>query len=393
MKKRIINSILDNDLYKFTMMYAVSMLFPWQKVRYKFKDRNNTVYPDGFDVKVKEQLKMMEELYLTDNEKKSLFNKVGIFLSPTFIDFLSGYRFNSDSVKVYLDDQNHLQIEVEGYMYREILWEVVILTIVSELYFLETGQHIDIDSDIIMNNDINKIQTLQEHNAYHADFGTRRRYSYDNQDRFVKLCKEKGNHTFVGTSNVHFSIKYDIKAIGTHAHEWFMLHAAIYGYKMATQMALKNWSHVFGGMLGIALTDTLTSDVFFKSFTAYYAKLFDGLRHDSSCPFEFTDKVINHYKNLNIDPATKTIVYSDGLNAILASKIKEYCVGKIKSSFGIGTNFTNDVGVKPLSIVMKLWQVQINDQWHECVKIPDNIEKSSGDAKEIEIAKYVLKIM
>ena len=241
-------------------------------------------------------------------------------------------------------------------------------------------------------NDIEKARLLVRHNVFFADFGTRRRYSYDNQDRIIQLFIRKGGNKFVGTSNVHFAHKYNIKPIGTMAHEWIMVHGALYGYKMANTLSLENWVDVYGGKLGTALSDTYTTDIFFEDFDIKLSKLFDGVRHDSGDPFKFADKVIEHYKSLGIDPITKTIVFSDGLNTKLATEIKEYCVGKIMSSFGIGTHFTNDIGVKPLNMVIKISAVWVHGRWVHAVKLSDDLGKNTGDEKEVRLSKQVLNV-
>lgn len=387
---QIINSILDNDLYKFTMGNAVFKLFPRTKVKYKFTDRNNLSYPDGFDKKIKDQLNLMRGLSLTHSEKSFLTEKCGEYLPPTYIDFLEGFRYDPTEVVVELDSDNKLNISIEGYWYRTILWEVVLMALISELYFIETNQKVDLDRFNL--SDMNKVDSLVSHNSYFADFGTRRRYSYDNQERIVRLFKEGGGHNFVGTSNVYLSYLYNITPMGTHAHEWFMAHAAIYGYKLANKSSLDNWVSVYEGNLGIALSDTFTTDVFLNTFNTKYAKLFDGVRHDSGDPFKFVDKIVSHYKKLKIDPISKVIIFSDGLDYELANKIKEYCVSKIKSSFGIGTHFTNDVGVKPLNIVIKMSQLLVGSDWVDCVKLSDNPIKHSGPIEEVNLSKEILKL-
>ena len=232
------------------------------------------------------------------------------------------------------------------------------------------------------------------HGMHYADFGTRRRFSYDVHDEVVRHMKGGiGNDNFVGTSNVHLAHKYNITPIGTHAHEWFMFHAAKYGYKMANHLSMENWTDVFRGDLGMALSDTFTTEVFFKSFDKKFAKLYDGVRQDSGDAIEFADKMLEHYKSLGIDPKSKAIVFSDGLNPETAIKIKDHCRGKIKCSFGIGTNFSNDVGAKPLNMVIKIIEAKPEgEEWHNCIKLSDSKGKYTGDKKEIEIAKYSLNI-
>jgi len=384
---KIIDSILDNDLYKFSMQHAVLQKFPNVKVKYTFTDRSNEKYPVGFDYALIMQINAMENLRLTDGEKYFL-SKIKYF-PQSYIDFLRGYQYNPTEVKVYLDKFQHLHIEIEGYWYRTILWEVPILAIVSELYYNMTKQTPNIEFE----KNIEKLRKMEAHNAYFAEFGTRRRFSYDVQNDVVRTFANNANHCFVGTSNVYFARKYNTKPIGTMAHEWIMAHGALFGYKFANKIALENWVDVYGGDLGIALSDTFTTDVFLRTFDMKLAKLFDGVRQDSGDPFEFADKIISHYESLGIDPTTKTIIFSDALDIDKAVEIKEYCVGRIKSSFGIGTHLTNDVGViNPLNIVIKLSAVEVNGEWNSIVKLSDDKGKHTGDANEIELCKKVLKI-
>lgn len=388
----IIKSMLDNDLYKFTMQMAVVKKFPYAKVRYAFINRGGTQFPEDFAEELRKQIKLMEKLRLTKPEKTWLFEKC-YFFDPTYLDFLYGYQYDSSEVGV-IQKGGDLEITIEGYWHRTILWEVPLMALISELYFKMTKQKPYNLVKREQNNSAKK--TLFRMNGMHyADFGTRRRYSFENQKEVVECFTGNsiGDNNFVGTSNVFLAYKYDITPIGTHAHEWFMFHAAKYGYKMANHLAMENWSEIFRGDLGIALSDTFTTDVFFKSFDKKFAKLYDGVRHDSGDAIEFADKVIRHYTKLGIDPKSKTIIFSDGLNPELAVKIKEYCRGKIKCSFGIGTNFTNDVGVKPLNMVIKIVEAKPEgENWRHCIKLSDSKGKHTGDKKEIEIAKYILNI-
>ena len=165
-----------------------------------------------------------------------------------------------------------------------------------------------------------------------------------------------------------------------------MFHAVLHGYQMANSSAQDAWAKVFHGDLGIALTDTYTTDVFLSTFDTFHAKLFDGIRQDSGDPFLFTDKIIEHYEKLHIDPYSKTIVFSDGLDVEKAVKIHQYCNGKIKDAYGIGTNLTNDVGVTPLNMVIKLTKCKsaFNKPWQNTVKLSDNRGKHTGDPKELK---------
>jgi nicotinate phosphoribosyltransferase len=185
----------------------------------------------------------------------------------------------------------------------------------------------------------------------------------------------------------------DIKPIGTHAHEWFMFHAAQYGFKMANTQALENWVAVYRGDLGIALSDTFTTAEFYEVFDKKFAKLFDGVRHDSGDPTEFAEKTIKHYQQLGIDPLSKTIIFSDALNPDKVKRIADYCRGKIGLSFGIGTNFTNDVGLPPMNMVIKMTEALPEAQpWIPVVKLSDEPGKHSGDERTIQLAKEILGI-
>lgn len=390
----IIRSIIDNDLYKMTMQQAVVQLFPRSYVRYRFIMRGDTKFPDGFDIRLRQELKKMENLSLTAEEAMFLSLKCGEFLTPTYIDLLKGYRYDSTEVGIFQENGN-LKIDITGFWYKTILWEVPLMALISELYFKMTGEVYD-DKSTRQKNNLSKGKKFYEHSMKVADFGTRRRFSYDNQYEVVDDLKNSvfgGDDYLVGTSNVHIAMKLGLTPIGTHSHEWFMFHAVEYGYTRANYRALENWVKVYNGDLGIALSDTFTTDVFFKAFDKKFAKLFDGVRHDSGDAFEFADKVVAHYNRLGIDSTTKTIVFSDGLNTDLAVEIHDYCrdIG-IRCSFGIGTHFTNDVGVKALNMVIKIVEVKNGEDWLDTVKLSDNLIKHTGTKKEIQLCKDTLKI-
>lgn len=386
----MITSILDNDFYKFTMQNAVISLFPRAMVRYEFINRDNTKFPEGFDKELKKYINEMKKLKLTQSEQKFLSDRY-YFLPPTYLDFLKGFRYNPDEVNVSLKN-GELKIIIEGYWYRTILWEVPLLAIVSELYFIKTKQPI-LNKKEIINIARQKAVRFDKLGVKVADFGTRRRFSFDNHDLIVKEMSEYGKTSFTGTSNVYLAKKYNISAIGTHAHEWFMFHSAKYGYKMANKLSLQHWADIYRGDLGIALSDTFTSDIFFKAFDTRLAKLFDGVRQDSGDPIKFADKTIAHYKGLDINPLSKTIIFSDSLNPDKVEEIADYCKGKIKISFGIGTNLTNDVGVRPLNIVIKMIAAKPEGQnWLNTIKLSDDFGKHTGENSTINLCMNILGI-
>ena len=226
-----------------------------------------------------------------------------------------------------------------------------------------------------------------------SEFGTRRRFSFDVHDIVVAYLKEHARFC-TGTSNCYLAMKYDMRPMGTHPHEWFMFHGAQFGYKHANYMALENWVNVYDGDLGTALSDTYTSDSFLSNFSRKQAKLFDGVRCDSGNEFEFIDRLTARYKELGINPQTKTIIFSNALDFEKALHIFDYCKDKINCSFGIGTNLTNDTGYHPSNIVMKLsrCKMNINQEWRECVKLSDDMGKHMGSNAEVEACLYELRL-
>ncbi|GEO08016.1 nicotinate phosphoribosyltransferase [Segetibacter aerophilus] len=385
-----LSSILDNDFYKFTMQHGVVNLFPKAKARYEFINRGKHRFPDGFASQLRASVDAMAGLKLTLEEKEYLATTCP-YLDPTYLDFLQGYCYNPGEVVIEQAGDN-VHIFLEGYWYRTILWEIPLLALVSELYYKMTGEQRNNDEDVIevTKEKIEKYNTL---GVTVAEFGTRRRHSYQVHKLVMQALKQYGQSSFVGSSNVHFAMINRVKPIGTHAHEWFMFHAAKYGFKMANSLGLDNWVKVYRGDLGIALSDTYTTKVFYDQFDRMFAKLFDGVRHDSGDPIEFAQQTIAHYQKLGIDPMSKTIIFSDALNYEKVARIAEFCREKIGMSFGIGTNLTNDVGLKPMNIVIKMVEAfPDGGEWTSVVKLSDERGKYTGDEKMIHLAKTILNI-
>ena len=379
----MIQSLLDNDLYKFSMQQAAHQLYPRAQVRYSFFNRGTTDFPKGFVKTVQAEINKMARLSLSPGQKAFLKEKC-YFLTPVYLDFLETYRFDPGEVNI-CRAHDDFTVDIRGPWYRTILWEVPLMAIISEAYFKLTGQQAWPESKRRRIN-IEKAKQLGECGVKFADFGTRRRFSSSNHEQLIKDLLSCKNHSLIGTSNVHFAHRFNLTPIGTLAHEWFMFHSVLHGYQMANPSAQDAWVRVFHGDLGIALTDTYTTDVFLSTFDTFHAKLFDGVRQDSGDPFTFTDKMIDHYKKHHIDPSTKTIVFSDGLNVQRAVKIHEYCKGKVRDAYGIGTSLTNDVGVEPLNIVIKLTECRATSAhpWRNTVKLSDDIGKHTGDHRELK---------
>ncbi len=372
------------------MQFGVTKLYPDVMARYKFINRGEHQFPEGFAEELQKEINAMASLSLTKDEK-NFFTINCPYLSPAYLDFLQGYRYDPNEVKI-TQNGTDVEVHVEGYWYRTILWEVPILCLISEIFYKLTNAQ-RISNEEITKRTSDKVDLYNRLGVTVAEFGTRRRHSYEVHDVVMKELTNHKGKSFVGTSNVHFAHKYGVKPIGTHAHEWFMFHGARYGFKIANSISLDRWVKVYYGDLGIALTDTYTSDVFFGQFDKKLSKLFDGVRHDSGDPIEFGEKTIAHYEKMGINPLFKTIIFSDGLNSEKVEMITKAFKGRIGLSFGIGTNLTNDTDLKPMNIVMKLTEISsIDIKWTGVVKLSDEKNKHTGTPRMIALAKEMLDL-
>lgn len=368
----IITSLLDNDLYKFTMLQAMLHQFPQTHGVYRFRCRNNkdTLYPLA-DIKeaLEQQLDNLCELRFLEDELEYLRGLR--FMRSDFVDYLELFKLKRRFITVSTDDKGRLFIDIEGPMIQAMFFEVFVLAIVNELYFdalsnasvIEEGQR-RLDEKITLLHQYAIEQEKCDANTpplIIADFGTRRRFSKAWQAHVVETLHKAEPKIVSGTSNVYLAKKLGMTPIGTMAHEFMQAFQALdVRLRDSQKAALEAWVHEYRGDLGIALTDVVGMDAFLRDFDLYFAKLFDGLRHDSGDPYIWGDKAIAHYKNLKIDPRTKILTFSDGLNLDKAWDLHQYFKGQIKTSFGIGTNLTNDMGITPINIVLKL--VECNGQ-------------------------------
>lgn len=355
MNKQIITSPLDLDIYKFFMMQVVLHKFPGAMVEYEFKCRTKNVNLIQYKEEISKQINLLGNLRFNEDDLQYL-SSLGFFKSD-FIEFLRIFKLNPNFVNVYGGAE--LKIKISGPFLHTILFETFILSIVNEIYFKKFN-----NKDTVRNikRKLNeKIQLIKTpfypywNNFKFADFGTRRRFSKLIQGKIIKKLSEELPNNFIGTSNVYFAKKFDLKPIGTQAHEFFQACQAL-GPKLVNfqKFALQTWADEYRGDLGIALSDTVGFDAFLKDFDKYFSKLFDGVRHDSGDPYKWCEKLIKHYESMGIDPKTKTAVFSDGLTINSAISICSKFSNKIKTSFGIGTSLTNDSGIKPLQIVIKM---------------------------------------
>lgn len=364
--QQIIRHFTDDDLYKFTMCCAVIMNFPRTQVKYKFNDRNHTTYPPGFAEELRQQIKMLESIVITDEEIAFMRRRCR-YIPSWFYSYLKGFRYDSSWVSIKQDEAGHLDIEFEGCWSNTILLEVKVLAIISELYYMMTGSDNSFDYDSYYTKSYSKARRMIEAGCTFSDFGTRRRASYQAQDTAIRAMKDcqtalHGPGRFMGTSNVYFAMKYDLVPVGTMAHELICAIAGMYGPQMANYLAMKTWANTYRGALGTFLYDTYGWRIFSLNFSEDYANMFKGLRVDSGDNFKELDLITEKYRSLKIDPRTKQIVFSNGLDVDSAIAIQQYARDKCIPSFGIGTHFTNDFdGVRPMNIVIKLIAVKITE--------------------------------
>ncbi len=385
--RQIITHFTDDDLYKFTMCCAVIDNFPRTQVKYRFNDRNDTVYPEGFADELRRQIGALESVVITDEEIAFMRRKC-LYIPEWFYSYLKGFRYDSRRVTVGQDAEGHLNVKFEGCWSDTILLEVKVLAIISELYYIMTGEESKLDYERYYDKSRDKARRLIEAGCFFSDFGTRRRASFKAQDTAVRALKEcaqsmPGPGRLTGTSNVYFAMKYDLTPIGTMAHELICAIAGMYGPQMANNLAMKVWASTYRGALGTFLYDTYGWRIFSLNFSEDYANMFKGLRVDSGDNYKELDLILDKYRSLKIDPSTKQIVFSNGLNVDEAIAIQRYAAGKCLPSFGIGTHFTNDFdGVKPMNIVIKLIAVKITELWPfycETCKLSEDAGKYSGD--------------
>lgn len=384
-EKPIITSLIDDDLYKINMGSVVFHLFPEAVVTYKFFNRGKVPFPKGFDKALQLQIRWLAQLRLDWTE--GIWLKKIPYIRPTYVEWLSGYSMNPDEVDVKQDKAGFLDITVHGPWYRTIFWEVKLMAIISELYFDMTGQKKTLDVEAITQK---KAAELEANGCHWIDFGTRRRYSKSVQDKVVKtMLNYKG---FLGTSNPHFACRYGITPHGTYAHESVMAMSALYGVRMANKMWMKHWSEHFEGNVGVALTDTFTTDKFLQDFGTYEARLFDGVRQDSGDPMEWAHRMLKHYRDLGIPTSNKRFVFSDALTTRKYVDIETQLTGLCQAVGGIGTHFTNDVGVKPLNMVIKMTSADFGQGNVDVIKLSDDKGKHTGNPVAIERAKGELNI-
>lgn len=357
---QIINSLLETDMYKFSMGQTIFHQFTSYKTTWTFKCRNKDVhFTDEMVEEIKEQVQAFCQLRFTEEELEYLDNIT--WIKGTYVDFLRLWQPRYEEFTITTDAPCGLAIDAAGTWLNTSMYEIPVLAIVNEVYF-----RMAYDYDVLLKQFKRRLDEkvrLLEEDTYRlsdfSEFGLRRRLSAEAQEMAVKAIAEvelPADSHFIGTSNVYLAKKFNLKPVGTMAHEWIMCtgqgnhkHNPAY----SNWYALDAWVKEYGILNGIALTDTITTDCFLRDFQLTYATLFSGVRHDSGDPYEWGDKMIAHYNSLGINPRTKTLLFSDRLDFERATALYDYFKDKAKVAFGIGTFISNDTDEEALNIVMK----------------------------------------
>lgn len=377
----IINSLLENDSYKFSMGQVIYHQFSDYKTTWSFKCRNQDVkFTDEMVNEIKNQIDHYCTLKFTEDELSYLNNTMK-WIKGSYIDFLRLWHPRSEDITISLND-GQLEIEAAGTWLNTSMYEIPILAIVNEVYFKFQYEY-DKLFDGFKQKLLDKVKDLNSSRyqlSTFSEFGLRRRLSGEAQKLVVETLADKSNsfyeHShFVGTSNVYLAKKFNLTPVGTMAHEFIMCvgqgnhkHNPAY----SNWFMMDSWVKEYGILNGIALTDTITTDCFLRDFQLTFATLFSGVRHDSGDPIKWGEKMISHYVSLGIDPYTKTLLFSDSLNFKRADELNKHFKDRINIAFGIGTYLSNDTFVDPLNIVMKV--TRCNGQ--DVAKISDTSGKS-----------------
>ena len=389
----VITSLLDTDLYKFTMMQAVLHQFPGAQVSYKFKCRTPGVKLAPYVDEIRAEIRSLCKLQFTEQELDWM--RALRFIKSDFVDFLGLFRLNEKYIDVVGLPNGEIDIRIHGPWLHTILFEIPVLAIVNEVYFRNTQPVPDyVEGRQRLDTKIAQLQEADLGDLKIADYGTRRRFSKAWHEEVLRVLTSRlgsgATGRFAGTSNSLFAMKLGLTPLGTMAHEYLQACQALGPRLRDSQVfGFETWAREYRGDLGIALSDVYGIEPFLRDFDMYFCKLFDGARHDSGDPFTWGERMIEHYKNNRVDPLTKTLIFSDGLTVPRTIELYQRFRGRCQLAFGIGTNLTNDLGYEPLQIVIKM--VECNGQ--PVAKLSDTPSKNMcEDANYLAYLRQVFDI-
>jgi nicotinate phosphoribosyltransferase len=371
----IIGSLLDTDLYKFTMMQVVLHHFPGANVEYRFKCRNAGIDLTPYVDEIRREVELLSTLRFSEPELQYL--RALRFIKSDFVDFLGLFQLNTKyiTVRPSAEANGEIDIVIRGPWLHTILFEIPVLAIVNEFYFRAIQKDPDFSEG--RRRLRAKIALLAADPALAgvriADYGTRRRFSRQWHEEVIIALREGLGESLAGTSNVMYAAKHGITPLGTMAHEYLQACQALGPRLRDSQtFGFETWAKEYRGDLGIALSDVYGMNAFLRDFDMYFCKLFDGARHDSGDPVEWGERLIAHYEKNRVDPKTKTLVFSDSLTIPKVIELYQRFRDRARIAFGVGTNLTNDLGYTPMQIVIKM--VRCNGQ--PVAKLSDSPEKN-----------------
>ena len=400
----IIHSLLDTDLYKFTMMQVVLHHFPGARVEYRFKCRNPGIDLAQFAGQIREEVRSLCSLQFRDAELAYLRSMR--FIKSDFVDFLGLFRLNEKYISITPQPSGELEIRIKGPWLHTILFEIPVLAIVNEVYFRNTQKKPDFEEGRRrLETKIGQLHDAGLSDLKIADYGTRRRFSKDWHEEVLRTLNarlgavtsppaqaEPGARLpqLAGTSNVLYAMKLGLIPLGTMAHEYLQACQGLGPRLRDSQIfGFENWAREYRGDLGIALSDVYGMSAFLRDFDLYFCKLFDGARHDSGDPFQWGERMLAHYIANRVDPLTKTLIFSDSLTVPRTVELYQQFRGRCQLAFGIGTNLTNDLGYEPLQIVIKM----INCNGQPVAKLSDTPSKNMcEDEKYLAYLRQVFEI-
>ena len=389
----VITSLLDTDLYKFTMMQAVLHQFPGAQVSYKFKCRTTGVKLAPYVDEIRAEIRSLCKLQFTEQELDWM--RALRFIKSDFVDFLGLFRLNEKYIDVVALPSGEIDIRIHGPWLHTILFEIPVLAIVNEVYFRNTQPVPDyVEGRQRLDTKIAQLQEADLGDLKIADYGSRRRFSKAWHEEVLRVLTSRlgsgATGRFAGTSNALFAMKLGLTPLGTMAHEYLQACQALGPRLRDSQVfGFETWAREYRGDLGIALSDVYGIEPFLRDFDMYFCKLFDGARHDSGDPFTWGERMIEHYKSNRVDPLTKTLIFSDGLTVPRTIELYQRFRGRCQLAFGIGTNLTNDLGYEPLQIVIKM--VRCNGQ--PVAKLSDTPSKNMcEDEKYLAYLRQVFDI-
>jgi nicotinate phosphoribosyltransferase len=395
--KQIINHFTDNDLYTFSCQYYIMQQYPRAEVEYTFIDRNNTVYPAGFSDLLQEQVNYMTNVIITDEEIDFMATRC-VWLPLWYFTFLRGYRFNPGEVHISQDAEGHLEITIRGKWFSTIMWEMPLLSCISEIMHILNGDREHYNLETERQKVVEKSRRIFSAGLVFGDMGTRRRFSFEHQNMVLETMKEVyGSQSwpgiFTGSSNVWLAMKLNLIPLGTLSHQIISFEEIVSGVFECNYMVMKKFSDVYDGNNGIYLYDCFGDKLFFNNLSKRMAMMYCGLRVDSGKEEEQIEKIIDKYKQLGINPSTKQVVFSNALDVDRCIEIHNYCAGRVQDSYGVGTSLMCDVdGVRPANIVIKLTKGRITElrEWHDCVKLSCDKGKTLGNPRKCD---YILGLI